>query len=721
MSRDSSSRWWRAGRRALAVRVLLLSGMVLAGAVSVLLRAYEIQVEHPEQYERHYREEIDVRAKRGNIYDRHGAELAVSVELDSFYADPVLLKRAGVDAAQFAAHLQRILGVDQARMYKRLSSNKRFVWVKRRATPKQSAAVWELVEQLGIRRDGFGSRKEPRRYYPNVATAAHVLGFTDGQGRGVEGLERRFETHLRGAVDRVAAVLDARGDVVFSEELIDREAAQGHDLTLTLDRTLQVVAERELELGVRTSEARAGSIVVLDPRTGELLALANYPSFNPNEPGAATPGARRNRAVTDRFEPGSTVKPFTVAGALAAGVIGPNQQIDCEEGAMEVAEYVIHDSHKWESLTPAQVLAFSSNIGTAKIGAALGRPGLFRVFRRFGFGKRTGVTLPAETSGILRHYRRWYDMDAATISFGQGMSTTALQLAMGIGALANGGRLMRPLLVKRISDAQGAVVEAFAPAVRRQVVPSHVARLTADMLTAVTGPGGTGEAAAVDGYLVAGKTGTAQKADYVHGGYAKDRWMASFVGFVPADKPRVVIAVTIDEPVIEHYGGTVAGPVFRRVADRALRHLGVPASHGGGALAKFAKDQQERQERQQEAREAADKKALASNGAPVDDANPEGAPAEPQPLEEGRVRVPDVAGKSARGALVALKKGGLVGIVSGSGLAVQQSPAADAEVAKGAEVHVVLRPPVFVDDEEQEEPEAEPDGRLAASSVEASP
>jgi cell division protein FtsI (penicillin-binding protein 3) len=664
----------RGGRRGVRIRSWLIGLFLLAGAGKVMHRAYQIQLQNPEGYERRYREEIEIETRRGTIYDRRGAELAVSVELDSFFADPVALRNNQQDPAQVAAKVARVLNVDAALLKSRLDGTRRFVWLKRRVSPSESQAMVEL----GLVGKGVGARKEPRRYYPGLDTAAHVLGFTDDEGRGVEGVERAFETRLHGATDKVAAILDARGGVVFSEELIDGQAAQGKHVTLTLDRELQVIAERELELGVRAVEARAGHVVVMDPSSGEILALANYPAFNPNQPGASDASARRNRALTDRFEPGSVIKAFTVAGALAAGVVSPTQRIDCEDGAMQVAEYTIHDSHRFQELTPAEILAHSSNIGTAKIGAALGRAGLFRALRRFGFGARTELELPAEAEGILRHYKRWYDMDAATVSFGQGMSVTSVQLAAAMGAIANGGRLMKPYLVARVSDNEGNTVEEFAPTVRRQVVPGHVARLVGDMLTAVTAEGGTGEAAALDGYLVAGKTGTAQKADYTRGGYAEGQWVATFVGFVPAERPRLTISVVIDEPVIDHYGGTVAGPVFRRVAEAALRHLGVPPAHGGAKLSEIVK--------QRRAEGVLASAALGETGS-------KRPPASAQPVQVGQVRVPDLMGKGARAALVLLKNAGLSGTLSGSGAVSEQAPEAGVSVANGALVQLVLRRP----------------------------
>ncbi len=676
-------------RRGLVVRISVLTILLFLAAGKVLHRAYEIQVQSPQDYARHYREEIEVEQKRGNIYDRNGAELAVSVDLDSFFADPVAMRQHKLDPALVAASLAPILGLDVAPLTTKLSSAKRFIWIKRRVSPTQSQAVLAL----GLAGKGIGARKEPRRYYPNLTTAAHVLGFTDEQGHGAEGLERRFETRLRGATDKVSAIIDARGGVLFSAELLEHANARGQDLTLTLDREVQILTERELELGVRAVEARAGSVVVMDPTTGEVLAMANYPSFNPNDPGAAEPSNRRNRAVTDRYEPGSVIKAFTIAGALASGAIHPNQQIDCENGAMQVAEYTIHDSHHYETLTPAEILAYSSNIGTAKIGAALGRAGLFRALRRFGFGARTEIELPAETEGILRHYKRWYDMDAATVSFGQGMSVTSLQLATAMSSIANGGRLMKPILVSRVTDSTGAVVEEFAPSVRRQVVPAHVARLTSDMLTAVTAKGGTGEAASVLGYVVAGKTGTAQKADYTHGGYAQDQWTATFVGFVPANKPRLVIAIAIDEPVIEHYGGSVAGPIFRRVAEQTLRHLGVPPAQGGAKLAEIVKSLRDEQDKIAALTPQAEE-------APRIEAKRADSDAKEQ-LAADQVRVPELKGLGMRGALLRLRRAELLGQISGSGAVVEQTPKEGSVVPRGTAVQLQFKHP----DTQLEEPE----------------
>lgn len=667
-------------RRWLRVRVVTLAMLLLAGAGVVTRRAWELTMERgPElaqMAESQQLRSVRIAPKRGTIYDRHGAELAVSVDVESVFANPRLMHRENVDIASAATQLSQVLGVDRERILRRLENRERyFAWIDRHVTPAEAARV----RALGI--EGVSLTEEARRYYPNRELASHLLGFANIDGVGIEGLELSMEQRLRGSVEASMAVRDRRGRVVFSDQLLDDRAAQGDDLYLTIDKTIQHVTERELALAVRTSEATAGSVVVMDPETGEILALANYPTFDPNEPSRAAAAHRRNRALTDRFEPGSTVKPFTVGAALAASVIQPEEQIDCGHGMLQIGDDIIRDTHVFDMLTPAEVLAHSSNIGAANIGQRLGRRGLYRSLRRFGFGEPTELPLPGETGGILRHHSRWYDLDLASISFGQGMSVTTVQLATAMSALANGGRLMQPHILRRVVDGRGQVTEETLPRVRRQVLERRTARLVADMLTAVTGQGGTGTEAAIDGYLVAGKTGTAQKADYVHGGYADGLYIASFVGFVPAQDPALVIAVVIDEPIVDHYGGTVAGPVFRRIGEAALRHLGVPADTGGEVLAEL-----ERSERQR-------RRALREAGVQPPAAEPaQELVLERQPVD-GEVIVPDVAGQTPRRALAALHRAGLSFEVEGTGLVVAQSPSPGSIVQRGAAVRLVLERP----------------------------
>ncbi len=705
-------------RRWMRVRVTFLALLLVIGAGFVVRRAWQLTMEQgPElraMAEDQQLREIRLAPKRGTIYDRHGAEMAVSVDVESVYANPRLMRTENVNVAQAAAQLSAILGVDRERITERLSSNRYFVWLERQVTPAEADAV------RALRIPGVQLTDEARRFYPNRELASHILGFANVDGVGIEGLELSMEERLRGSVEPVQAVRDRRGRIVFSDQLLDERAAQGDDVYLTIDKTIQHVAERELALAVRTSEAQSGTVVVMDPQNGEILAMASYPTYNPNDPSRAPVADRRNRAVTDRFEPGSTVKPFTVAAALAANVIQAEELIDCGNGRIEIGDDVIRDTHVFDVLTPAEILAHSSNIGSANIGARLGRRGLYRAFRRFGFGQSTGLPLPGETGGILRHHTRWYDLDLATVSFGQGMSVTTVQLATAMSVVANGGRLMQPRLVRRIVDGRGRTAEEHLPRVQRRVVPQRTARLVADMLTAVTGDGGTGVEAAIDGYLVAGKTGTAQKADYEHGGYAEGKYIASFVGFVPAHDPRLVIAVVIDEPIVDHYGGTVAGPVFRRIGEAALRHLGVPADTGGEALLEL--ERRERARRRRERQQGRAEPVAAAGGqttvpaaaVPAAAVSAAAVPAAAVPERmpgQNEVAVPDVSGRGVRAALVALRSVGLELAVEGTGVVVSQMPSPGAVVPRGSTVRVLFERP----EERDREPAPPATGRLAAA------
>ena len=666
---ERAARWLR-------VRIAIL-GLALGVAASALIvRAYDIQIgqssELRQMADSQHLRAFRVSPRRGTIYDRAGTELAVSVDVDSVFANPRQLRANEVKMTALVDKLSRLLDVDRAVLRRRLSSDRYFAWIKRQVTPKQAA----VIAKMDI--PGLELTKESRRYYPNRHLASHLLGFANVDGRGIEGLELEFDNLLKGADRRVPAVRDRRGKVVFSEQWLDERESQGHSLTLTIDKTIQHIAERELSLAVRTFEARAGSVVVMDPNSGELLAVANYPSFNPNEAGRYEAAARRNRALTDRFEPGSTIKPFTMVAALSAKVVGPYQKIDCEKGAFRVGGRVIHDTSRYEKLTPAQILAHSSNIGTAKIATALGRKRLYTALRAFGFGKATGLELPGEAAGTLRPYKRWYEIDTAAVSFGQGFSVNSVQIATAMGAIANGGRLLQPTLLKRVVDGHERVVSEARLQVKRRVAPAKVTRLVADMLTAVTGPGGTGRQAAVDGYLVAGKTGTAQKADYVAGGYSEGKWVASFVGFLPADNPQVVVSVMIDEPVIAHTGGKVAGPVFRRVASATMRHLGVPPTNHQAPVAKVEP--------------------------PTEISVEESYPIEP-PTGHGQSRVPDLRGLPIREALVRLHARSLVPAVQGTGVLIAQDVRWGTVVPHGAVVRLTFERPGFVEAADIEEPQ----------------
>ena len=663
-------------------RIFVLCSVFVVLPVLVMRAAFDLQVVRAAklkaQAEGQSRRKVALTPQRGAIYDRDGAELAVSVDADSIWANPRQLRKSVENMKEVAKQLASLLEIEEAPLLARLSSDRYFVWVKRRASAAESKAVQAL------KLPGVSNSKEARRFYPNRELAAHVLGYADVDGRGIAGVELMMDEKLRGSRHSLPVVHDGRGRVVYSDHLLDDLATQGHEVTLTIDKTLQYFAERELELAVRTSEAHAGSVVIVDPTRGEILALANYPTFNLNDARKASDAEKRNRAVSERFEPGSTVKPFTMAGALAAGVVQPGDSIDCREGTLIVDGRAIHDSHHFERLSPAEIISRSSNIGISKIGSALGRDRLHRVLNSFGFGVVPGSGMPGEVAGSLRSYQRWYAMDAATIPFGQGMSTTNLQLAMSMSALANRGRLLEPMLIKRVVDARGQTVEEPMPRVRQQVVPEKVARLVTDMMVGVTGEGGTGVEAAVDGYLVAGKTGTAQKADTTHGGYDKTKWVSSFAGFAPANKPRLTIAVMIDEPMIAHQGGAVAAPAFRRIMEASLRHLGVPADHGHSGSDAIAL-----------ARGARSQRAEKSDARPVWPLDLPEAPPSPRPvtLAPGEALVPNLIGRPARAAVVHARQQRFEVALTGSGVVSGQKPLPGSVAKRGTILTLQLSSP----------------------------
>jgi cell division protein FtsI (penicillin-binding protein 3) len=671
---------------------------VLCGVMGVSLgvivsSAYRVQVDDSaawkELAEKQRQRRLHVEPKRGSIFDRNGQPLAVSVEVPSIVCDVAEMIH-GADGASAetvilrdaAVRIGAALSMNANDVYEKLATRRRFVWIKRRASGDEANAIRDLSDPKKQVRPirGLAIEGEGHRYYPGRELAGSVLGFVAPDGLGKDGLELALDEELRGRVEEVQGLRDRTGHLLFEGGQLDEQALAGHDVTLTIDSAIQHLVQQELDAAMGTYETKGGAAVVIDPQTGEILALASTPGYNPNDYSESEADARRDRAVTDRFEPGSVMKVFTLAAALAANVIKPTETIYCEHGTYQVGNVVIHDTHLNDYLTPTQILAKSSNIGALKIGLRLGEPGLYSALRRFGFGEPTGLPLPGEASGVLRPKGRpWFDVETANASFGQGISVTATQLAVAMGAIANGGRLLEPLLVKRVTTSTGEMVRESAMHVRRETVPTYVTKLMAEMLTAVTEDGGTGVEAAIPGFRVAGKTATAQKVDPATGKYSQEKYTASFVGFVPADHPRIVIAVVLDEPMIGHYGGDLAGPVFRRVAEGTLRYLGVTPQNVGDAKPVSVS----------RADDPADKILAAYR---EKNATNDGATAPPATSVASNapdaITVPDVANMGARDAVRAMLGAGLVPQVDGSGHAVRQAPAAGTIVPKGSAVRV---------------------------------
>lgn len=552
--------------RARLLLAALLCGLGLSGA-----RVVQLQVSRHEELDRlarkEYLRDIRVPARRGHIYDRDGRPLAISVDVPSVYANPSRI----IDPRDSARRVAAVLEMDLDTAYQRLASDRLFVWLKRQVSPH----VADTVRALGL--PGVYITEESRRFYPNREIGAHLVGFTGVDGSGLEGIERQLDDELTGEPQVVAALRDRSGNAVLDGALDLERQTSGSDVRLTIDLQIQHAAQVALQTVVRTTGAKGGMAVVLDVPSAEILAMATEPVFNPNRASESPPAARRNRVVTDMFEPGSTFKPLVIAAALEEGVVGPDTRIFCENGALTIGSHTIGDSapHGWLSLKG--IVAKSSNPGAAKVGLALGRDKLAAALRRYGFGSRTGVSFPGETRGLVRDPATWSRIDTATISFGHGVAVSLLQLAAAHRVIASGGLYGAPVLVRSI-ESPGGRIEQPPRKGERRVLEVETAQQVAAMMEAAVGPHGTGGRAAVRGYRVAGKTGTAQKVDPVAGGYSDDRFIAAFAGFLPADAPRVVIAVAVDEPGAAHTGGAVAAPVFAEIGEAAMRYLGVVPS-----------------------------------------------------------------------------------------------------------------------------------------------
>lgn len=536
-------------------------------------RAAYLQIWQGENFkrlgERQHLKEWIVLPKRGAVLDRAGEPLALSLESQSVYARPHRVQ----NAEALARSLAQVLSLNFAETRQKLQSEKSFVWIKRQISPAEA----EQIQALNV--EGVGMFYEPNRYYPQGQLAGQVIGFVGRDSDGLEGLELQYNDYIRGETGSSLVERDALGRRVLVQGVEGVQLPPGGDIHLTLDTSIQHLAEKELEGSITKYRAKAGIAIVVEPFTGEVLAMANYPTFNPNHFSQETAQQRRNRAVADGFEPGSTFKTILAAAALEEGVVGKEDLFYCEMGKYVYGGKIIHDTHPYGWLPFAKILQVSSNIGFTKVAEKLKKETYFKYIEKFGFGQPSNIDLPGEVPGVLRRAESWSAVDLATHAFGQGISTTPIQLAMAYAAVANGGFLMKPYIVRRVLSPKGEVLVENQPHVVRRVISEKTAHTLASMLKEVTNEGGTGIMASVEGFEVAGKTGTAQKADLAHGGYAARKRVGSFVGFVPADDPRLVVLVLIDEPEVNVYGGVVAAPVFQNIARGALRRLAVAPQH----------------------------------------------------------------------------------------------------------------------------------------------
>ena len=534
-----------------------LLALLLLSLCALVARAIYLQGIHNDflqlKGDARYGRVIDIHAHRGMITDRHGEPLAISTPVESVWASPPDVEATPRQIKQLA----QIVGMNVKEVKSRiLDSERDFVYLKRLLPPEQAGKI------MGLEIPGVALQREYRRYYPAGAVTSHLLGFTDLDDNGQEGLELAFQKGLAGQVGSQRVIKDRRGHVVEDVASI-RLPKSGSDLVLSIDSKMQYLAYREIKQAVEQHHAKSGSIVMLDANSGEVLALANWPSYNPNNRAKPALNILRNRAATDLFEPGSTMKPFTVAAALDSGKISPTTRINTEHGVMIVDGRKIHDTHPETMLTVSEVIQKSSNIGTAKIALSLKPETLWHSLDAGGFGAVTGSAFPGEVGGRLRDYKTWRPIDQATLSYGHGISVSLLQLARAYTMFANGGELLPVSLLK-----------LDKPVIGQKAISATTAQQMLDMLELVVQSAGTAPLAQINGYRVAGKTGTAHK---LEGGRYVDRYVASFVGLAPASNPRLIVAVMIDEPNgREYYGGLVAAPVFSNVMGAALHLLNIP-------------------------------------------------------------------------------------------------------------------------------------------------
>lgn len=610
--------------RPLRVRLRIAEAIVLGAFLVLTLRAAHLTLlgDRGEQRgESQLVTGLSLPPERGSIVDRRGAELAMTVAVPSIYAVPGEV----ADPAATAKELAALFHVDAKRTLERLQQKRAFVYVDRWV---DAAAVAKLKERGGIA--GVGIVEEPRRAYPFGPLGSSLIGFANIDGVGVRGIEQQENAWLLGRPRRVTVERDARGQLLLGPGL-DRTATSGGDVALTIDAALQAETEAALIAGVEMARAKGGFVVALDPHTGDILALAEAPRFDPNQFRDLKYPETRARSFTDAVEPGSTFKTFLIAAALEAGVVKPSEVFDLR-GGIYVPGKQIKDLHPRPSLDVSGILRHSSNVGSVKIAQRLGPAAHYDILRLFGFGQRTGAAFPDESTGLLRHYKYWRPVDHATVAFGQGVSVTALQLAAATAALANDGVWLRPRLVRGHRRPDGEWEAAPPAEAKRAVSAETAAKMLTMMEGVVIGEGGTGKRAQLTGLRVGGKTGTAQKLDTKSGRYAQDKYIGWFLGVAPLDDPRVAIVVGIDEPKGVHTGGAVAAPVFARVASALLTHMGVatePVLEPNG---------------QPRVRTAAKPAAPAL---PAVSAAPKKlAAADVVVLDEGRLLVPDLHGKT---------------------------------------------------------------------------
>lgn len=673
------------------VRMLILAGVAFLWMTAVFGRLTYLQlIRHSEYMSRAMRQQrrtIEIDPKRGTIYDRNMRPLAMSVPVQSAFAIPSEIK----DTTMAARLLSGVLKVPPDTLREKLESGSTFVWIKRKMAQEEE----EAVRSLNLK--GIYFEEENKRYYPKLDMAAHVLGFVDVDEHGLGGIEYEYDNRIRGKGEKIVVMADARQQKFDGSE---SRRDPGESVVLTLDEKIQYIAERELAAVIQKVHAPAGSVIVQDPNTGAILALANWPKFNPNSATAVPTEARMDRAVSAIYEPGSTFKLVTLAAAFDQNLIRPEEVFNCENGSIVVAGHRIHDHKKYGELTVAEILANSSDVGAIKIALRLGPPRFNEYIHAFGFGSPTSVDLPGESRGLVQRLDHWGSFSIGSISMGQEVGVTPLQMINAVSAVANGGLLYKPRVVEemRRGDHVLQLEGPSAPAEPKRVIRPETAATMRRLMEGVI-LNGTGKSARLDGWTAGGKTGTAQKIDPATGRYSRTKVIASFTGFAPINNPAVTILVSVDSPEgWPHDGATVSAPVFKRIAEQVLAYMDVPRDVPlNPRLVQTAY----RQNRESEAVAMEDDTPM-DFSAPAEMTEevakaPEAAPVQQPPQrpnvtvtldEGGDIQVPDFKGMTMREVADTCMHLGLNPVLVGSSLALQQTPAAGSKVRRGAKIRV---------------------------------
>lgn len=671
------------------IRLLIVAAALGLWTLAAAARLADLQLFRYSDYlaraERQQQRIVEISPKRADILDRNQQELAMSTSLDSCFAVPAEI----ADNDLVARLLSPVLGLPPDEIATKLTSSRSFAWIARKLPP----ATVARIRQLNLR--GIYFQKENQRFYPKRDLAAAVLGYVDIDEKGIGGIEYQLEDRIRSKAGRMLILTDAHNRWY---ESADKTPEAGSSVILTIDENIQFIAEKELDAAIEATRAKAGTVLVEDPSNGEILAMASWPKFNPNAPGGSPAEARMNRAVGALYEPGSVFKIVTLSAAIDQGITAPDEVVDCQMGAIYIAGHRIRDHKAYGLLTVSQILAHSSDVGAIKIGLRLGAPKFYEYIRAYGFGQLTGIDLPGENRGLLRHVENWTPVSVGSISMGQEVGVTPLQMINAVSVIANGGLLYRPHVVLALRKGDQAEQQPQPPPLR--VVRETTAAAMRAMLEGVV-LNGTGTKAQLEGYTSAGKTGTAQKIDPATGRYSTTQLIASFVGFAPVNNPAVTILVQLDSPVGLHEGGSVAAPVFKRIAEQVLQYLGVP--HDVPVLPTTL-----RAARHSQASEAVDVSDFDSSQMTAATFNdPAGKEPMPRPLSvstwaptvelaaDGGVSVPDLTGRTVRQVTEICVQLGINPVLVGAGTVQGQSPQPGTMVRTGASVIFQFGRPVI--------------------------